>query len=206
MLKRSKKEKIIETAKEMFLKFKFSSVTIDEISRNIGISKKTVYKYFPSKKQILYSVVKTLMSTIDSQARKILLDREMDYFQKLKKMMKFTGRQASYLSTPFVKEIKKKFPDLWDEIMKFRKEKVRTYMLILLEEGVEKGFFSPDFDKELFIHLYINLATVSIDPDFLSETTLTASDVFEEIIFVIFNGIFTEKGRKFSKELFEEKS
>ncbi len=47
------KDRILSRAEEMFLKFGYSKVTMDEIAANIGMSKKTLYKFFPSKEELV---------------------------------------------------------------------------------------------------------------------------------------------------------
>lgn len=190
-----KKNRILESARDLFFRFNFSKVTIDEIAGGLGISKKTIYKYFPSKEAILQSVVRRLMHHIEGQARKIVMDPEMEYLEKLRRMMKFMGRQTTYLSMPLTREIKRKFPDLWQEVTRFRRDKVQMYMTVLMEEGIRQGIFRDDFNRPLFVHLYINLAMIAIDPEFLTNHSLSASDVFEEIISIIFEGVLTEHGK-----------
>ena len=48
-----KEEQIIEVARELFHKFGFKKVSMDEIAREAGVTKKTIYRYFDSKEALL---------------------------------------------------------------------------------------------------------------------------------------------------------
>lgn len=50
------RKRILETAKEFFLEFGYKKVTMDEIADSLGMSKKTLYQYFPSKYELLSAV------------------------------------------------------------------------------------------------------------------------------------------------------
>ena len=44
-----KEEQIIEVARELFHKFGFKKVSMDEIAKTSGVTKKTIYTYFKDK-------------------------------------------------------------------------------------------------------------------------------------------------------------
>ena len=46
-------EKIIKRASELMMQFGIRTVTMDDISRDLGISKKTIYQYFKDKKELV---------------------------------------------------------------------------------------------------------------------------------------------------------
>ena len=48
-----KEEQIIEVARELFHKFGFKKVSMDEIAKEAGVTKKTIYRYFNSKEALL---------------------------------------------------------------------------------------------------------------------------------------------------------
>ena len=49
-------ERIIESAREVFMTRGYSGTTIDEIARVAGVSRASVYTYFPSKRDVLLAV------------------------------------------------------------------------------------------------------------------------------------------------------
>ncbi len=189
------RDRIIQKAKELFLKFNYSRVTVDEISNDLGISKKTLYKYFPSKEKLLFQVLNLMFKSIEEEILEIVENKDKDYVERLIDIMAFMGEKTSLFQSPLVKEIQRRFPDLWYEINRFRKDKIRIYMGKILQEGIWKGVFREDTNIDLLIHIYYNLALTSINPEFLAEHAVTAIQVFEEIISILFEGVLTNEGR-----------
>ena len=60
------REKIIKRAEERFFKDGYRRVTMDEIASDLGISKKTLYKYFEGKESIATAVIEKIHSHIVS--------------------------------------------------------------------------------------------------------------------------------------------
>ena len=59
-----KQEQILKAAKELFTKYGFKKVSMDEIASETGVTKKTVYSYFSSKEELLKDVIKEELQSI----------------------------------------------------------------------------------------------------------------------------------------------
>ena len=57
-----KQKQILETSKELFWKFGFKRVTIEEICKEAGVSKMTFYKYYPNKIELVKGLMKRVLS------------------------------------------------------------------------------------------------------------------------------------------------
>jgi len=189
------KERIIESAKEKFLRLGFSRVTMDELCQELGISKKTLYLYFPSKQELLEAAVNDLMSEIELGVRELIMGSGLDFQEKLKRLFTFIGVRIARISPGFIRDLQKNAPELWKRIDRFRREKVLINFDRLLEEGIKKGVFRKDLDRELLMMMYISLVQNLINPEVLSQVPFSAGQVFDAIIKVVFEGIQTEKGK-----------
>ena len=187
--------RILQKAKELFFQFNYSKVSVDEIAGGLGMSKKTIYKFFPSKEALLQQVLEFAFRQIEAEVRSIVEDRESDFTCKLNDILFFMARRTRLLQMPLVGEIKTRFPDLWQSIQQFRRNKVSHYMQQILQEGIEQSYFAKDTDIPLLIHIYSSLAVASIDPEFLASQGKTADAVFHDIIRMLFAGVLTEEGR-----------
>ena len=188
--------RIIQQARELFFRFNYSKVSVDEIAAGLGMSKKTIYKFFPGKEAILRQIFAIMFHQVNQEARSIVENDASDFPEKLDKLLRFMARRTQLLQMPLLAEVKLRFPDLWEQVQVFRREKVAYYLRQILRQGEAEGFFQADFDIELLIHLYSNLALAAIDPVFLQQQQRTADEVFHDIITILFAGVLTEKGRQ----------
>jgi AcrR family transcriptional regulator len=189
------KDRILTRSEEMFLKFGYSKVTMDEIASNLGMSKKTLYKFFPSKEELVREIIYKMRCGIKDYIDDLLANEEMDFVEKLKRLMNLIGKQSSKLQGPLLEDLHKNIPEVWQQINEFRKENVRQKFTQLINMGVEKGIFRKDIDQRLIVLIYSSAIQGLINPEILSQMPFSVEQVFESVIKVIFSGIFTEEGR-----------
>jgi AcrR family transcriptional regulator len=189
------KDKILRKAEEMFYQYGYTRVTMDEIATDLSISKKTLYKFFPSKELLLKEMVFCMKCEVTDFVDQLWADKETDFVEKLKKLMNFLGKQNSKLRGPLLTDLQKHIPDIWQEIQDFRNKHALNKFSELLKEGVERGVFRKDISQQLIVLTYVNSIRM-INPDVLSQLPYTANQFFEAVIKVIFEGILTEDARK----------
>ncbi len=189
------KDRILNRAEEMFLKFGYSKVTMDEIAANLGMSKKTLYKFFPSKEELVREIIYKMRCGVKDYVDALLADDKMDFVEKLKRMMNLIGNQSSKLQGPLLEDLHRNIPEVWQQINEFRKENVRQKFTQLINMGVEKGIFRKDIDQRLIVLIYSSAIQGLINPEILSQMPFSVEQVFESVIKVIFSGIFSEEGR-----------
>ncbi len=190
------KDRILIKAKESFFQFGFTKTNVGDIATNIGISKKTLYKYFPSKEAILRELVSSLKRQIDSELCEIWSNENMDYVEKLKKIMNVLGTHISKLRGPLLEDLRKNIPEIWEEINQMRLKTAEPEFTALINEGVQNKVFRDDIYQRLTVLMYINAIQGMINPEVLSQLPLTADQVFETIIKILFEGILTTEGRE----------
>lgn len=189
------RDRILEEGRKRFFKHGFERVTVDEIASGLGISKKTFYKHFPSKEQLLWEVVGSALNEANSRIEALLGDRDLDFPEKMKGIMVQMGESLSRVGKPLMEDVRTRYPDVWDEFQGFRRARIRLELARLLEEGVRKGYFRKDVDLRVFVLVYANAVTGIVNPDTLSDLPLSASEVFGSIVLILFEGIMTDRAR-----------
>src|SRR5260221_7822118 len=180
------RNRIITAARDEFFKYGFSKVTIDEIASKTGMSKKTIYKYFKSKDDIVEEVTKTTCNAMRASCEDITRNKEIDFVDKLRQMMTLIGVQYSKLGRPLIEDLQRNAPHIWRQIEQFRVERINDDFGNLLREGMKKGTFRNDIDEQLVLLIYSNAIQTIINPETLMHLPFTAAQVFEAIVKVIY--------------------
>jgi AcrR family transcriptional regulator len=190
------KERILNKAEEMFLQYGYLKVKMEEIATGLGISKKTLYKFFPSKENLIREIVISRQCLVEKHINEIWQDENIDFVTRLRNMMDYLSQQTSRTRGPLMDDMRKCIPDVWDEIHEFKKIKSLEKAKGLFELGAEKGVFRKDIGQDL-VMLIFSFATEGIlNPEVLSQIPYTGAQAVELIFKVIFEGIFTEEGRE----------
>ena len=190
------RERILSAARDEFFKHGFSKVTVDEIAGKTGMSKKTIYKYFESKDDIVQAVAKETLNHMKTCCEEITRNEDDDFVDKLRQMMTLIGLQYSKMGRPLIEDLQKNAPHIWKRIDEFRKERIHNDFGDLLREGMQKGMFRNDIDEQLILLIYSNAIQTIINPETLMNLPFTVVQVFEAIMKVIYEGILTDEAKR----------
>lgn len=194
------KAKILGAAEEMFMQHGYSRVTMEEIASGLGISKKTLYKFFPNKKELLRELMTERQGEFMDHVERIWEREDLDFVGKFRSTLDFVGEQSSRMNK--LQDVRRIAPEIWKEILDFKKGKSFERVRRLFEAGFEAGIFRNDIDRDIVILVYTNAVESIVNPEVLSELPCTAGQAFEAISKIIFEGILTEEGR--SKYIFHK--
>ena len=193
----NQKEQIIKTAGEMFFRLGIRSVSIDDICRELGMSKKTFYVYFASKDEL---VAQLLHSNVEYISGKMDDLRQMHDFRKLvecfvhrQEAEKNDVRRVPQLVYDLKKYYPRQFEDFQHECFRTQKEYIKAY----LEQGISEGMVRADLDTELTATLFAKIHADAVR-DFekieahghsMHRLSHTAMDIFVR-------GVLSEEGMK----------
>src|SRR5690606_41757286 len=84
------REKILNRIRELYLTEGFYKTSMDSVAARLRISKKTIYKYFPSKEKLIHEVVFGLMQEISPRIDAIIKNKS-DALTKIYSQLEFLG-------------------------------------------------------------------------------------------------------------------
>ena len=181
----------------------FSKVTMDELVRQLGISKKTMYQHFRSKDELLEAVVEWQIIEISGKV-KTIMDAPGDFAGKLLGLWTLIGTMLSRFSKQMQDDLRRFRPDLWQRIDEIRRKNVRANFTHLIEDGIRMNFIRPDVDKEILMLIFLNSVSGILNPEVLVEQPFTAEQAFKTIFRVLLDGVLTDKAREhFRKKMFD---
>ena len=103
------KERILELSRDRFFKMGFNKVTLDEISGELGISKKTMYKFFPSKEELVRTIIRMTLRSAQKEVERITT-QDKPFVHRLAEVMMFMGKMTSRLGRPFLQDMQRFAP------------------------------------------------------------------------------------------------
>ncbi|HLX13307.1 MAG TPA: TetR/AcrR family transcriptional regulator [Bacteroidota bacterium] len=187
--------RILAAARDQFFNSGFSRVTVDDIAAKLGMSKKTLYKYFQSKEEMASEVARVVMREMDNSCKALMNDASIDFVEKLRRMMTSTALEYSKMGRTLIEDLQKHAPQLWKEISDFRSKAILANFGNLLKEGMEQGVFRKDIDRDLVMTIYLNSIEHMLTPHVLMALPYSAAQVYEAIVKIMFEGILTDKAK-----------
>ncbi len=192
--------KIIEHCSNKFFRDGFYYVTVDQIASELRISKKTIYKYFTSKDNLVEAVTDNLMNTVSSRIESVV-NTNAESLTKAIMMFDVMSSVILKFSENWLRDIQIHMPDLWKKIDEFRTQRAYLVLGSIINQGQKEGMII-DKPSELIIHLFVNSIRSVVNPDFLFYQKLNYKEALHHTFEILFNGILTAKGKKQFDKIF----
>ena len=187
----------------MFMKFGIRSVTMDQISGHLGISKRTLYETFKDKNELLREGLEYFSNIKRNEAKETF--KKSDNVIETIYILARKGEEMKHQINPmFFEDIRKYFPEI--HYLMTTEGRYRDYSLTLelLNKGVNEGLFSKGLDIELvnnFIHQIMNIV---VNEEIFPKDKYTHEDIFRNIMMPYLAGISTDKGKEQILKYFEK--
>jgi hypothetical protein len=184
------KEKIIKKAGELFLKLGFKSVTMDDIASELGISKKTLYKFFNNKHALVEETTSTLHDSCLSIIEVITshgFNAIKENFE-IKKVFKEMFQNAS--SSP-IYQLKKYYPKIHEKTMQKEMVLFSECLKKNMKKGIREGYYRNDVNIDLATQFYFSLV-FSIHENTIENYKIPKLE--QEVLAYHTRSIATEKG------------
>ncbi len=198
------REKILETSLDQFTRFGVRSVTMDDIARRLGISKKTIYQDFKDKKDLVVSSFRKMLHE-DHEIVTSLLEEEDGVIENLLTTSRMMRERLTNMNPMVILEIQKYFPEVWDLFQDFKENVIRKDIYRVLEKGKSLGYFREEINSEILSMVRVNQINSIFESREFRDGKISLLDVQLEIMDHFLHGIFTSKGREAYKSKIENK-
>lgn len=187
-------EKIIEQIEDKLFNEGFYKTTMDDVALELGMSKKTIYKFFPSKDDLVMAITKHFMNKMKS---KILpaLNSDKNAIEKLEDLINILAKGSEKISQRRMEEMKKHFPEIWREIDKFRTQMMFGNITRVIDQGKNEGLFI-DYPTNIIMNILVVSVRTIVTPDFILNNNFSIVEAARFAFKIIIGGLVTEKGRK----------
>lgn len=194
---------IIIKAGELFVKYGIKSMTMDDISRHLGMSKKTLYQFVENKNDL---VKKVMNLHIDNQQNCIckMQDGSGNAIDKFLEIGAFVNEHVRALHPSVIFDLKKYHFKAWSILNKHKREFIDSTIKANLEEGIKEGLYRSDMNTEVVARLYLALTNTLIDPDSFPEGDYSNEEIHKEMTQYHIRAVLSKKGTDYIKTKMEK--
>ncbi|MDQ0475814.1 TetR/AcrR family transcriptional regulator [Chryseobacterium sp. MDT2-18] len=185
---------------QLFIENGAKTLTMDDIAKAFGISKKTLYVKYKNKEELIEEVLhfkleeiiarlKYLDQTIENAIERMFCrDEEMD-------------NVADSNNTILIKQLIKYYPAIFNKHMIEFSDKFAEVLVHNIEKGREQGLYRTNFDAEVYSKLFFQLIMSMENPLYVDPSTINKVYYKHEIMSMYMNAITNEKGKQILKNL-----
>ena len=184
------------------MQYGIKSMTMDEIARQMGISKKTLYQYVSNKNELVVKVMAMKLSE-EKDCMYQLFDSGNNPIDELMQITDFVRSNMKEMHPSVIFDLKKYHPDAWKLMHEHKENFIYNSITHNLQKGVEEGLYRDNLVPEIIAKLYLGMVNVIISGENFAESKYNQAELHEQMIRYHIRGIANEKGRKYLKEKFK---
>ena len=188
-------ERIIEGGEELFLKAGIKSVTMDDIAKHLGMSKKTIYQFFKDKNELVIALVKKKLKQDEDQICSII-DQSDNVIEEMINMMKCSEDMFARINPIVIHDMQKYHPDAWKHFQNFKADVLIHKLEELLTKGMEQGYIRPEINAKILARMRVTQVEMGFDTRIFPVSEFSTWKVQYQFLEHFCYGICTLKGHK----------
>jgi len=188
-----KVDRILSESLRLFRKNGIRSVSMDDISKELGMSKKTIYQHFDNKTEL---VEKVLNFMLEKESTVCFNEEEpkMNAIDVLLAVSRNVSRQMKDLNPINAFELQKYYPVIFREFVNKKRDHVFEQVKQNFAQGISEGIYRTDLDIDLVARLYIQKLVDVHDQEFLESVNFGFEKVFQVMFDNHIRGIANAEG------------
>ncbi|MCB0518653.1 MAG: TetR/AcrR family transcriptional regulator [Lewinellaceae bacterium] len=198
------RDEIISRSEQLFLKLGIRSITMDDMSRELGISKKTLYHHFDNKDALVEAVINTHVER-EQQIMEGICARAKDALDEMRNIGAFITVTIEDVSPSALFDLQKYYRKSWELLMRKQDTQVMGCIVQNIERGIKEGLYRNDLNPEIVAKIYAKATFMVVDEMSLSASKFTRRELIWELHNYHIHGIATPKGLnlwdKYSSEM-----
>lgn len=190
---------IIIKVGELYRQYGIKSVTMDDVSRHLGISKKTLYSYVKDKRELVELTVEAQIQH-HKMMEENLRNENLGALDELQVVYEFARKALRGMNPSYQYDLNKYYPFLCEKFKEFKKDHLLNKIKENIKKGKQEGIYRAEIDEEIIARMHaaqqISLSNLN------SEDVIYFSGqrIFEELFTYHVNAILNENGRELLKQ------
>ena len=198
------KDKILLGAEELFFKFGIKSMTMDDIAKHLGMSKKTIYQIFEDKDALVNSLVNSHIKKNESQMIGYA-GTSKNAIQEILFALKHMAEMFAKTNPLLFHDMQKYHIIAWNDFKSFKEGCMTKIVVDNLKRGIAEGLYREDISVKIMARLRIEEVEMTFNPYIFPPTQYSMVEVAEQLMKHFLLGICTLKGHRMVNKHFEIK-
>ena len=201
------RQKIVLAANELFIKYGIRSVTMDDIARHLGMSKKTIYQSFNDKDEIVSMGTQLHCDMWAKRADEISADSS-NAIEELLKFSVVFREQMKKMNPNMMFDLFKYHRASWEEWIRYKREVIKQKIVETIDRGMKEGYFRKDLNTDILATLRVEQVELAFNDSVFPHDQYNFEEVQMKLFDHFIYGCLNRKGfdlyEETKKQMFEQ--
>ena len=189
----NQKHEILAVSSKLYMKHGIRSVSMDDLARHIGISKKTIYQYYENKEALVEDIVQ-LHCEKEKMEIEGILKHSSNAIDEMHQIAKMVLRTLGEVSSGTMFDLQKYYRKQWKKITELEKKLTFEVIKGNLIRGKAAGIYRDTVNEDIVARLYVEIAHSIVDDDIFSMREFEKQELYKQAFHYHINGILSPKG------------
>lgn len=195
-----KNNAFLKTVLGLYSKYGIKSVTMDDVARELGISKKTLYTLVSDKSELVEMV-------IDFQCKeriKWMMSLNLDQYPALEEVVvvgKMINTMVGEFNPSFQYDLSKYYGHIYKKMMKINRDAMAKSMRHNIRKGKAEGYYRPEINEEIIVQMHIANVENLKEIGFYNSSEWTPEEIQKELFSYHMHAMLNQKGVEEYKRL-----
>ncbi|MFD2573970.1 TetR/AcrR family transcriptional regulator [Spirosoma soli] len=187
------KERILSEAEQLFWKYGVRSVTMEDIAKRLGISKKTIYLHFSDKEDILSQVIQGKINE-DVSEMHCMVGKYDNPVMEIMMVLEMMRKSTDQVSPNLIIDIRRHYPQAFALFKQHKEQYLMKSILENIQNGINQGLYRSDINPAVLARLRVEQIELAFNNDIFPLDQYNMLDVQRELTHHFVRGMLTEKG------------
>jgi len=192
---------LLERASTVFMRYGIKSVTMDDLSRELGVSKKTLYKHFVDKHQLVQIIIQSKIE-MDKQACIMCMKDAENAIDALVNISRFVIEQITNVNPSVFIDLRKHYPEAWRLLDNHKWEFVLENIHNNINRGIQENLYRENLNPAMIARYYVASLEVILDGEVYPWPEYKPDKVIAEILRFHIRGLANDNGIAYLKKTF----
>ena len=191
--------RILDGAGALFLQAGIKSVTMDDIAKHLGMSKKTIYQFFKDKNELVIALIKKRLQDDEDEMNE-MMSKSSNVIEGMITMMKCSEEIFARANPIVIHDMQKYHPEAWKQFQNFKSGVIVRSLEELLTKGIKQGYIRPEIDVRVIARMRMTQVEMGFNTSIFPASEFNLWKVQQQFLEHFNYGICTMKGYKLLNE------
>lgn len=188
-----KKKEILDRATQVIMRYGIKSVTMDDLARELSISKKTLYALFGDKRKMIQTLVAEQIDA-DKSSCQIQITLAKNAIEEMFLVTSFISERLKNVNVTFFYDLRMSYPKAFKAMEDYKWGYIQETIILNLKRGVAEGIYREDLHPNIVARVYLTNVEMIFGGREFDNMNISVYEIFLEIFMLHMRGIVNEKG------------
>ena len=187
------RERIRKGAEDLYLRYGLRSVTMDDVAKDLSVSKKTIYQFFRDKHELVQCVMSDHQCRTEEVMQEICRGAR-DAVEEFILISVMLQKMFANMNPVVLYDLQKYHPDAWQVFLEHRDSCIEKTIYNNLQWGMQEGLYRNDINPAILARMRMEGAMLAFDSTAFPHATYPLIEVQTQFLLHFIHGVVSPRG------------